>query len=273
MKYEKCWCGSNKYYSYAQFKTKVLRKDSVKIRIVKCSNCGTVRMFDNGLSEVPNYETAYNYEMLSGRHIRTISIINKYHVGESILDIGCNTGILLNEIRLQIPSLKRLKGVDLDSNAIIVGREKYGLDIEAVDASKLTDKYDNIVLCHTLEHVEDLAKFAELLDRLLNPGGKIFISVPNIESLNARYFLRFWPALSPEFHLWYFSKHSIQLYFNKLLPKYQQILASSYFIWKPLIFPSVYWRFLKGRQKTIQKLEYAMKGDQLNFVISKPKSE
>jgi 2-polyprenyl-3-methyl-5-hydroxy-6-metoxy-1,4-benzoquinol methylase len=165
--------------------------------------------------------------------------------------------------------LKRAKGVDLDSNAIEIGKKKFGLDLEAIDASKLKEKYDNIVLCHTLEHVPDLKLFAKTLDRLLMPGGKIFISVPNIGSIGANYFLRFWPALSPAFHLWYFDAQTIAKYFTETLPEYQHIETSSCFIWKPMVFPLFYWKSINKNQK-INKLEDMMKGDQLDFVVSKP---
>jgi 2-polyprenyl-3-methyl-5-hydroxy-6-metoxy-1,4-benzoquinol methylase len=270
MKFPKCWCGSEAYSVYSQFNTKLFNKGGFKIKVAKCNDCGTVRMYDNGLNKIPDYETAYYYEKISGRHLRTISIISDYFYGNSILDIGCNTGMLLNEIQNRIPSLKRFKGVDLDSNAINIGRQKYGLDLEAVDAKQLEEKFDNIVLCHTLEHVPDLRDFAVTLDRLLNPGGRIFISVPNIESLGAKYFLRFWPALSPMYHLWYFDASSVKKYFNTMLPVYVHLKTSSYFVWKPLIFPAFYWKRIIKNDKKIGFLEQQMKGDQLDFVVSKP---
>ena len=268
MKLATCWCGSESFSEYSSFSAKLKNKSMTKINIVKCNNCKTVRMHDNGLTTIPDYETAYEYEKISGRHLRSISIIREFHKGQSILDIGCNTGMLLNEIKNQIPSLTVLKGIDLDSNAIKIGRKKFNLDLESIDAEDLSETYDNIVLCHTLEHVPNLKKFATTLDRLLNPGGRIFISVPNIHSLGAKYLLRFWPALSPEFHLWYFDLHSLTEYFKTFLPDYILLHSSSYFIWKPFLWPNVYWKYFNKNIRS--KYEQKMKGDQLDVVLSKP---
>ncbi len=265
MKLSRCWCGSETHTPFARFNTKPFTNKGLKVRIVKCTECGTVRMFDNGSDQAADYETAYNYEKISGRHLRTISIINEYCTGKSILDIGCNTGMLLNEIKKRIPALTKFTGTDLDPVAIDIGRQKYGLDLMAGDAESLTGKFDNIVMCHTLEHIADLEKAAKTIDRLLNPGGRLFIAVPNIESLGTRYLLRFWPGLSPKYHLYYFSDHTIKKYMLHVLPHYDHLHSSSFFIWKPLFFPTFIWK--KSDKK---KLESQMKGDQLDVVFGKP---
>ncbi len=269
MRFEKCWCGSEKSYLVSEFKTGLFYKKGLKVKIAKCLNCGTVRMFDNSLKNVPDYESSYYYSEVSKRHLRTISLIEKYFNGDSILDIGCNTGVLLNEIRLRVPQITRLKGVDLDSNAIEEGRKRYNLDLEAMDASNLHDKFDNIVLCHTLEHISNLKLFADIINKLLLPGGNVFIAVPNIESIGGRYFLRFWPALSPEFHLWYFNASSILYFFKTTLPNFNPVFVSSFFIWKPFVIPGFIWKYLQNNKKILKGFENNLKGDQLDVVFTK----
>ncbi|MBW8049396.1 MAG: class I SAM-dependent methyltransferase [Cytophagales bacterium] len=274
MKNESCWCGKRSYLIFSQFRTKIFQpQKSLKLKIVKCDQCDTVRMLDNSIEGEPDYESSYNYNQIGGRHFRTISIIDKYATGKSILDIGCNTGILLNEIKQKIPRLKYFKGIDLDSRAIEMGIIKYNLDLEAKAVEGLNGKFDNIVLCHTLEHVLNLPEFLKILNDLLNPGGMLFISVPNIQSLAASRLpgIRFWGALAPQYHVWYFDEASLSKCFHDLLPNYKPLHTSTFFIWKPIFYPNFYWSYLKKRGK-IQKWETKMKGDQLDFVVSKPQS-
>lgn len=270
MKNETCWCGEKSYSFYSQFRTKIFQpQKSLKIKIVKCDQCGTVRMLDNSVEGEPDYESSYDYNQIGERHFRTISIIDKHATGKSILDIGCNTGILLNEIKQKIPKLKYFKGIDIDSHAIKMGKKKFNLDLEAKAVEELNGKFDNIVLCHTLEHVLNLPEFLKILDNLLNPGGKIFISIPNIQSLSAKVILRFWGGLSPQYHVWYFDEASLTKCFHNLLPDYKVIHTSSFFIWKPIFYPKFFW-FHLTKSGRIRQWEKNMGGDQLDFVVGKP---
>lgn len=48
------------------------------------------------------------------------------------------------------------------------------------------ERFDVIVLGFVLEHVDDPVLIMKLYKRFLNPGGRIFLSVPNAEVLNRR---------------------------------------------------------------------------------------
>lgn len=270
MIFDKCWCGSSEYKTFAQFRTKFRDSGSPRIKIVKCKSCGTVRMYDNTLDVIPDYIESYEYRKLSGRHLRSINIIKQFAKPGSILDVGCNTGMLLNGIKENVKELKVFKGIDLDSNAIKLGIERTGLDLETKNLYDLEGMFDNIVLCHTFEHIPELEKFLAELDNRLNPGGKIFISVPNINSFNARAALRIWKALAWQFHLWYFDQNSIARCFKQSLPGYKLIHSSSFFTWPPLYYSAPVWKYLtKNNQKFVGKLESRFLGDQLDVVIEK----
>jgi 2-polyprenyl-3-methyl-5-hydroxy-6-metoxy-1,4-benzoquinol methylase len=47
-----------------------------------------------------------------------------------------------------------------------------------------TQKYDNIVMAHILEHVEDPVQILQLAASWLLPGGRILVIVPNAQSLH-----------------------------------------------------------------------------------------
>ncbi|MEZ5104222.1 MAG: class I SAM-dependent methyltransferase [Draconibacterium sp.] len=271
MIYEKCWCGSGEFKKHAGFRIKFFDRSSPKIEIVECKNCRTIRMYDNSLKAIPDYQSSYEYQKLSGRHSRTIQTIAQNYFGTSVLDVGCNTGILLSGVKNELPQIGKLKGIDLDEKAIITGKEKYGLDLEAKDLAELDGKYDNIILCHTLEHILELEETFQKLDELLNPNGRLFFSVPNIKSFNARTALRLWKSLSPKYHLWYFDINSMTKCFNKFLPEYKVIHSSSYFTWAPLYYSEPVWKIMRKQTPgLVEKLENNFWGDQLDVALQKP---
>ncbi len=274
MIYNECWCSSVDYEKFSRFRTKFFDRTSPKIEIVKCTNCGTVRMHDNALNEIPDYQQSYEYQKLSGRHFRTIEIISQNLQGTSILDVGCNTGILLSGIQEMVPGIQKLKGIDLDKQAIDIGKKKYRLDLEQKNLHEVEEKYDNIVLCHTLEHIPDLQRTFRKLNSLSNPNGKLFISVPNIKSLNARVALRMWKSLSPQYHLWYFDVHTLTKCLKEFLPEFEIIHASSYFTWAPFYYSEPVWKFMRNKTPGIvEKLESNFLGDQLDVVLRKPQNK
>ncbi len=107
---------------------------------------------------------------------------------ESFIDVGCGAG----ELDCSIASLgKTGKGVDFSDKAIETGntlRDKYGisetaLEFKKQDAFKLVgkEKYDLVISCEVLEHVEDDRALLKTLVALSNRY--VIISVPAKEKL------------------------------------------------------------------------------------------
>ena len=271
MKNKQCWCGCEDFRKYEYFRKGIVKDYSRKIKIVKCLNCGTVRMFDNGLLGEPHYNDSYIYGNVSPRHKKVVSLVNTYSSGESLIDVGCNTGVLLNAIKDNVLKLKRFKGIDIDSKAIEIGREKTNLDLEAKYIEDETGKFDNVVLCHVLEHVPDFKSFFNKVDDILSDNGKIYISVPNVDSVGARQSLRLWNGLSPDFHLWYFNINTLKECINKFLPNNRIVHQSSFFIWKPPLYPRFIWNYIvkNNYDSLIEESGDKFKGDQIDLVIEK----
>lgn len=93
-----------------------------------------------------------------------------------ILDVGCGTGGLLDDIQ----AMGECKGVDLSEKALAYCREK-GLQVQKGSAEKLPfpDKYFNVViLSDVLEHVRDDRQALAEARRVLTPDGIVIITVP-----------------------------------------------------------------------------------------------
>jgi 2-polyprenyl-3-methyl-5-hydroxy-6-metoxy-1,4-benzoquinol methylase len=119
-----------------------------------------------------------------------------------LLDIGCGAGDFLNELRKLTPA--ELHGMEPPGPAAQRAKKTIGihLHITRLSESSLPDNYFELVsLRHVFEHFSDPSVALNKIDSLLKPGGHIYISIPNIESWQARLFKGKWFHLDPPRHL------------------------------------------------------------------------
>jgi len=132
-----------------------------------------------------------------------------WHGMGRLLDFGCGSGAYLIE-------MKRLgwqvTGLDTSTRMVDRIRDELGLNALVGSLPHLDlepESFDAITMWHALEHVHDpLAVLREARD-LLAPGGKIVISVPNIDSLPLRWFGQHWFGLELPRHLTHFTPTSL----------------------------------------------------------------
>jgi SAM-dependent methyltransferase len=104
----------------------------------------------------------------------------------SLLDVGAGIGQFLALAR---DSFSSVDGTELSESAISIAKERYGLTIRhgTIETLKLPT-YDNITMVHVLEHVLSPKDTLKRCFEVLNPGGRIFICVPNdIDSWKSRH--------------------------------------------------------------------------------------
>lgn len=70
-------------------------------------------------------------------------------------------------------------------------------------------KIDVITLHFVLEHLSNPHDIFQNLFRLLKPGGILFFTIPNLESMEARLFGKKWHALDPPRHLTFFEERHV----------------------------------------------------------------
>ncbi len=110
-------------------------------------------------------------------HFGKIISLLKPKPKEKILDVGCNRGGLVKEIRLVCPEAEVL-GCDINADAISAS-DVPGLYV--MHANKLEypeNSFDKIVSSHTIEHVPDVAEALEEMRRVLKPGGICVLVYP-----------------------------------------------------------------------------------------------
>jgi SAM-dependent methyltransferase len=100
-----------------------------------------------------------------------------------VLEIGCGNGAFLKH--LQNKSIAAT-GLELNAKAIAEGRAQ-GLDVRAIPIQEFSrdnvGAYDFVCSFQVMEHVSDLKPILDASINVLKPGGTLFISVPNNESI------------------------------------------------------------------------------------------
>ncbi|MGV3766573.1 MAG: class I SAM-dependent methyltransferase [Chitinophagaceae bacterium] len=207
------------------------------------------------------------YQLVKKRTIKgKVNKINQWCEGKkgTLLDIGCGTGSFLAAMKTDG---WKVDGLEPDPGARTLAAEKTGQDILAPE--KLYElpasSYDVITLWHVLEHVHDLQGYAASFQRLLKPGGKLLIAVPNYTSADAQHYGGFWAAWDVPRHLYHFSPRSV----NMLMEGYGFSAKGI----KPMWFDSFYVSMLSEQYKkgNIIKAFFMGLWSNLNAVFSAEK--
>jgi 2-polyprenyl-3-methyl-5-hydroxy-6-metoxy-1,4-benzoquinol methylase len=199
--------------------------------ILRCLRCGfgwtSPRLAEREVAAhyAPDYlgETARAIEEFrSGRLARTrswrketekVRLLEGYVPHGRILDVGCGDGRFL--WALDGERWERT-GVDLARATVDLVRSRItGLALISGDifCDRLeAGSFDAVTFWHALEHVPHPERVLVRAGDLLRPGGRILISLPAFDSLQARIFRRYWYAFDdvPR-HLHHFSRAALDL--------------------------------------------------------------
>ncbi|HEY6956040.1 MAG TPA: class I SAM-dependent methyltransferase [Flavisolibacter sp.] len=157
-----------------------------------------------------------------------------------LLDLGAGIGAFLNTMNQEG---WETKGIEPDEGARRQAKELFNIDLK--DTNHLQElgenSFDAITLWHVLEHVHQLHPYVQKLSALLKPKGKLFIAVPNYQSLDASIYKTYWAAYDVPRHLYHFSPQSIQV----LMQQHGLKLIAK----KPMWFDSFYISLLSSKYK------------------------
>ena len=144
---------------------------------------------------------------------KKIHLINSFgSKGKHILDVGAGTGDFLKKCQ---EDGWNINGVEPNLKAKSIAERKLNTQLRSGLSEIEGIKFDVITMWHVLEHVSDLSKAIQTLNRLLKKTGVLIIAVPNHKSYDANYYGKFWAAYDAPRHLWHFSQKAIQKLFAK----------------------------------------------------------
>lgn len=189
------------------------------LQLLKCGGCGLVLSPAIWQQEVTRQmETRWfgaDYEPAPSIWVRAFEAWNNRETlerlaraqppGRRLLEIGVGSGSFLRAAR---SDGYEVMGCDL--SAVICERVQrlYGIAMHGEVLSTLggDSRFDAIVMNHVLEHVQRPIEFLEDVCRLLVPGGRAHIAVPNVACWEAR--LSGWTSFEP-YHLIYFEPRTL----------------------------------------------------------------
>lgn len=241
------WCGNQTPHSYMEVKDLFLSKE--EFQLMKCDHCGLLFTSPRPSADVIGkyylsneyYSHQQNKKGLVPRIYETVKSLNikkkvNYAIGNlpkgKLLDIGCGVGDFL----LQVKKCGwDISGIEPSSDAKTIAKERLGfLPMDPTDSSSLqSHSYDVITMWHVLEHVDDLKCQTSELSRLLKPGGRLVIALPNLQSFDCQYYKQFWAAWDVPRHLNHFSPDVIRSIIDSIGMKFvdiQKLKWDAYYI-------------------------------------------
>ena len=177
----------------------------------RCSKCSGVFTFpvpeDMGKyypPSYPAYETNLDTSMREPDpwDQKKLGIVRRYVPGGRLLEIGPGSGGFL---RLASDAGFQVEAAERDQGCCRFLKETLGIPTvhspDIIDSLATLPSYDVIVLWHVIEHLPYPGTVIEHLSRHLNPGGILVLAAPNPESLQFRFFGKYWVHLDAPRHL------------------------------------------------------------------------
>ncbi len=148
-----------------------------------------------------------------GKFRRYIAWIASYLPSGRCLDAGCATGLFPYMLRQRGYDAE---GLELNAASAAWGAEHYGVRVRCGRLEDIAEEpgvYDLISMTDVVEHTANPLEELRLARRLLRPGGFLFVTFPDITSLESRYYRALsklsgrdlWLTCATPYHTWEFT--------------------------------------------------------------------
>ncbi|MCD7971682.1 MAG: class I SAM-dependent methyltransferase [Candidatus Azobacteroides sp.] len=142
--------------------------------------------------------------------LRKASIAESYSSEGTLLDVGCGTGYFAVSMKERG---WKVYGIEPATDAADFARNHFNLHIyPSLFTEEFTEKQFNIItLWHVLEHLPDPNESIKRLYNLLADNGTLIIAIPNVTSVDAKKYKKYWAAYDVPRHIWHFSPGTFKL--------------------------------------------------------------
>jgi 2-polyprenyl-3-methyl-5-hydroxy-6-metoxy-1,4-benzoquinol methylase len=192
------------------------------LRVVQCRRCGM--WFANPVPE--EFVTGAFYDRLATpfylssdklesdyapvRFERELRLFRRFCPGGAVLDVGCSTGGFLHQLNARFPGAYALLGTDVAGPALDHAESR---GVPVLRAGFLEHDFGErrfaaITLWAVLEHLAQPRAFLAKAAALLQPGGHLFVLVPNGQSLAVHLLGARYRYILPD-HLNYFTARTL----------------------------------------------------------------
>ena len=206
--------------------------------LVKCDNCGLV--FACPLPTPVQLEDFYNKhkqptqerietylrgrasrERRNRRKLKYLEI-TQGHKGR-LLDIGCGLGLFVKDASERG---WEAQGIDLDKDLIEYGKKKFHLDLicARLEEANFPDGFfDVITMFNLLDHIGEPLTFLKEAERVLKPGGVVYLNLHDAGGWKAKKFKENWSAYCPPGHLYYYNLKTLEAMLHKIGLKFFRV--------------------------------------------------
>ncbi|ARM11783.1 MULTISPECIES: class I SAM-dependent methyltransferase [Rhizobium] len=138
------------------------------------------RDYNSEIKDASDHRYAYNFDFDVMHHYMLKSFMPFFRPG-SLLELGSFRGDFTKRI---VPYFDDITCVEASDEAIAVARNELGDGLtfinDVFEEVKLPKRYDNVLLTHVLEHLDDpVGVLKRVNDEWLSEGGRLFLACPN----------------------------------------------------------------------------------------------
>jgi len=201
--------------------------NNLKPTLYKCKNCYIIfsqfvnKKFENLYKDVVDKEYLKQIRIKKKSFENFLDKIKLYiNKDKSVLEIGSYYGVLGSLIKKKV---KNYTGIEYSKSASNYAIKKFNLNIKSNFNQLSNRKFDLIILCDVIEHVDNPLKILKQIKSLLKKNGTIIMTTMDIQSFYAKAMGINYPWIMP-MHKFYFSSSSL-----KFLLKKENLKVDSYF--------------------------------------------
>lgn len=114
----------------------------------------------------------------------THDAIAPYFLGPSGLEVGCANGMMTKFLSTSFWELHVVDAVEAYVQEAML--YAHGGTVSLFEEFEPEEEWDTIVMAHFLEHVEDPVAILNHASKMLAPGGRVIVVVPNADSIHRR---------------------------------------------------------------------------------------
>lgn len=227
------FCGSSDRHTLFDNSDFPWLDQNLGIALVVCKQCGLVYLCprpdkseiqEHYPDDYPSYSKLLDDEksfIIKWARKRNLSIrrefIEKFinQPNKKILDVGCSTGLFLEEMR---SNGWEVLGIEPNTSAAKIARERLGLNVhkgylETFDFPSAT--FDVITYWDVLEHTYSPKAELKAAYSLLKPEGKLIINIPNFDAFDRKLLGPAWQGYDPPRHLFVFPPEILTQYLGE----------------------------------------------------------
>lgn len=143
----------------------------------------------------------WGIRFVASRHVRFLA--RRVPRGGRVLDVGCGRGTALSALADRGLDVH---GMEISAAAAQGADPRIQLRIapRLEEAGYPPEEFDLVILWHVLEHLPAPRETLAEVHRVLKPGGRVVVAIPNFSSWQARWAGPDWFHLDPPRHLYHF---------------------------------------------------------------------